>query len=291
MKPIMAVLAAIAVCVAGVVFFLMPQDRKHTVVQKAPELKLVAATEVAGAECKVSMSIDEGFRILTSNGVPRHKVGVFPNPDNPNAIAEQNHVVNLPVNPQKASFPTHVKITGYTVEGVPFKPNVEEFYLGNRALGWRYEVLSGAIAMGMDANHAIVQPGGAYHYYGPPTLLLDKMGISPQAHSPQIGWATDGFPIYAYYGFSKTDDTDSEIVKVSSGYQLKTGKRPTGQNQPGGVYDGTFTADWKYVAGSGDLDSCNGRFTVTPEFPGGTYAYFLTDSFPVIPRCLWGQVN
>jgi hypothetical protein len=40
------------------------------------------------------------------------------------------------------------------------------------------------------------------------------------------------------------------------------------------------------VAGSGDLDECNGRTGPTPEFPGGTYHYVLTDDFPFVPR-LW----
>jgi hypothetical protein len=37
------------------------------------------------------------------------------------------------------------------------------------------------------------------------------------------------------------------------------------------------------------LDECNGRFTVTPEFPNGTYAYFLTRDWPVIPRAFRGK--
>ncbi|WOD08612.1 YHYH protein [Marinomonas sp. GJ51-6] len=37
------------------------------------------------------------------------------------------------------------------------------------------------------------------------------------------------------------------------------------------------------------MDECNGQVTVTPEFPNGTYAYFLTDAFPVIPRCYKGM--
>ena len=52
----------------------------------------------------------------------------------------------------------------------------------------------------------------------------------------------------------------------------------------GGKYDGTFVADYEFVKDLGDLDECNGRSCVTPEFPGGTYAYFLTEAWPVIPR-------
>ena len=42
---------------------------------------------------------------------------------------------------------------------------------------------------------------------------------------------------------------------------------------------------YEYVSGSGDLDQCNGVKVITPEFPQGTYAYFLTQDWPIIPRC------
>ena len=91
----------------------------------------------------------------------------------------------------------------------------------------------------------------------------------------------DGFPVYAVYGYKDPKDTNSGIQKVISSFQLKKGKRA---NPPGGKYDGTFSKDYSYLEGSGDLDECNGRFTITKEFPKGTYAYFLTENWPVIPR-------
>ena len=35
---------------------------------------------------------------------------------------------------------------------------------------------------------------------------------------------------------------------------------------------GRYLEDFEWAAGVGDLDQYNGRFAVTPEFPGGTYA-------------------
>jgi hypothetical protein len=52
---------------------------------------------------------------------------------------------------------------------------------------------------------------------------------------------------------------------------------------------GHFTSDWKYVVGSGDLDECNGRYGVTPEFPKGTYHYYITDTYPFVQRCVKGN--
>jgi hypothetical protein len=75
---------------------------------------------------------------------------------------------------------------------------------------------------------------------------------------------------------------------MKSSYRLKQGTRPTTNGQPGGKYDGIFVEDFAYVAGSGDLDECSGRFGVTPEFPGGTYYYVLTSDFPFVPRAFRG---
>ncbi|HBL47569.1 MAG TPA: hypothetical protein DDZ90_29705, partial [Planctomycetaceae bacterium] len=53
-------------------------------------------------------------------------------------------------------------------------------------------------------------------------------------------------------------------------------------------YDGTFVADYEFVKDSGDLDECNGRLGVTPEYPDGIYHYYLTEAFPYIPRYFRG---
>ena len=41
---------------------------------------------------------------------------------------------------------------------------------------------------------------------------------------------------------------------------------------------GAFIEDYTYDQNSGTLDQYNGRFCVTPEFPKGTYAYFITET-------------
>ena len=92
--------------------------------------------------------------------------------------------------------------------------------------------------------------------------------------------------------FRTLKDADSEVKILKSSYRVKSGNRPGGargdRNNPGGKYDGTFIGDYEFVEGHGDLDECNGRFTITPEFPKGTYAYFLTEDWPVIPRLFRG---
>ena len=47
---------------------------------------------------------------------------------------------------------------------------------------------------------------------------------------------------------------------------------------------GTFIQDWVFTDGSGTLDENNGRFCITPEYPDGTYAYFITVDSSGDPR-------
>jgi hypothetical protein len=54
---------------------------------------------------------------------------------------------------------------------------------------------------------------------------------------------------------------------------------------------GAFTQDFEYIPGYGDLDECNGRIGVTPEFPDGIYYYMVTDEFPYFSRCLKGNIT
>lgn len=91
-------------------------------------------------------------------------------------------------------------------------------------------------------------------------------------HSPIIGWAYDGNPIYGSYGYADPNDKDSSIVRLKSGY---VASEDNILNRPTDFSLGFFVEDYKFT-NSGDLDQSNGRFCVTPEFPNGTYAYFAT---------------
>jgi hypothetical protein len=230
-------------------------------------------------------------RTIEANGIPEHKVGTFPNSGNPHRITLQEYQFTVPSRPEKASQTIEVGMSmfGVAVNGVPFEPSAAEWYLGQHNSFYQYEALSGAVSLGVDENHAHVQPTGAYHYHGLPKHLLKELRVRSGTHSPIVGWAADGFPIYAMYGYRDLEGKSKTIRKLKTSYRLKKGERPSGDNMPGGKYDGTFVSDYEYVAGLGDLDECNGRDAVTPEFPEGTYAYFLTADWPVIPRFFRGE--
>ena len=108
------------------------------------------------------------------------------------------------------------------------------------------------------------------------STLQESIGI--KSHSPILGYAYDGNPIYGPYGFSDPLDDNSGVVRMQSGYSLKTTRVDGPVDAPYAL--GTFVDDYQWTptvdTGKTRLDVNNGRFCVTPEFPNGVYAYFLT---------------
>ena len=105
-------------------------------------------------------------------------------------------------------------------------------------------------------------------------------------HSPVLGWAYDGNPIYGPYGFVNAipdlGGSFGGIRKMVSSYDLivesNTGLRPST------YVDGFFIDDYQYIDGQGDLDEYNGRFEINDDYPDGVYAYYHTlDSTPTFP--------
>jgi hypothetical protein len=270
-----------------------PPMRKHSVTESG-DWKPVPSTESLRLESHHEIKRSSKGISVQANGIPQHKVGRFPNHGNPHRIGQQAYGFVIRTNQKPAKKPVSLHNDtgrgppntpfGIAVNGVLFDPGTAEFFMGNRQADWNYQALSGAVPLGVDENNAHVQPNGAYHYHGLPTGLLRQLKLTEKKHSPLIGYAMDGFPIYALYGYADAKDQKSGIKELSSSYRLKKGNRPPQPQGPGGKYDGTFGKDYEYVNGSGNLDQCNGRFTVTKEFPKGTYAYFLTSDWPVIPR-------
>ncbi len=93
---------------------------------------------------------------------------------------------------------------------------------------------------------------------------IDK--LQDDYHSPIIGWAFDGYPIYGMYGYG---DDGQSIKAITSSYAIE-------RTQEGGDQGYNGIDDWNYYEGLGDLDECNGRFGPTPEYPEGIYHYVST---------------
>ena len=123
---------------------------------------------------EVTITVEGDVRVIRSNGIPDHATGRFPNRGNPNIIAPQRYDFRVPAEPKAAerAMPLHMQPFGVAVNGVVFDPGAAEWWNRDRSSGWQYEPLFGSGMLGVDANHAHVQPSGAYHYHGLPTALV-----------------------------------------------------------------------------------------------------------------------
>ena len=127
--------------------------------------------------------------------------------------------------------------------------------------------------------------------YGKKDLtIVNGVESDNDSHSPILGYAYDGNPIYGPFGF--VNKTGGNVVQLESGYvedaNSKTNRPPTS------VFPAEFfVEDFTFNPSDSDnvLDENNGRFCVTPEFPKGIYYYMVTDDFPYFSRCLKGDLN
>lgn len=282
--PLLKFLPASVLVLAVTVVLARPDLTRTT----KSEIKPVPADQAPPGPCEVAITIEGAQRVIVANGLPDHPTGRFPNADNPNEIRAQRYRFTMPAQPQVAAQVTPLvrRPFGIALNGVLFDPGTAEFWQGDRESGWHYDAL-GAFSLGLDANLAHVQPNGAYHYHGVPVALLRRLSQG-EPRMTLVGWAADGFPIYAVWAQREAGNATGPVAVMKSSYRLKSGARPTANGQPGGAYAGIFEEDFVYVAGSGDLDECGGRAGVTPEFPGGTYYYVLTEDYPFVPRAFRG---
>ena len=108
--------------------------------------------------------------------------------------------------------------------------------------------------------------------YGALDLSISDANVetSSQYHSPIVGWAYDGNPIYGPYGYS--NNNGGAVRALRSGYKIQIStNRPPSSIWPVGF----FVEDYQFNE-SGDLDEHNGRFCITPDYPEGRYVYFST---------------
>ena len=199
-------------------------------------------------------------------------------------------------------------------QGATFTGNVFKWTY-NLQENTEFDSAKGAIFEGLNTQY-----GGEYAHLSNPQRLRYILGdnlfvntagnIQEQedqlAHSPIIGWAYDGNPIYGPYAYSDPTDQSSSIARMRSSYSLKTNlvydevtnispariDGPLLSAEPAGK----FVEDYDYIFNGGDLDQYNGRFCKTPEFPEGKYCYFVTidasdDGVPVFPYVLGPSYN
>lgn len=253
---------------------------------------------------------------VTTNGIPAYTTGPFLD-GNPSVATDQNAIFKFPLAPaQNTGTPTAttmgnigVFINGVALfdarDGVSWKNSTNSLAggpLGGTGDGvWNRDAIVAERA-GFDCSKGHPAMGNYHHHQNPSAFDLDLQvlsticslydadglyAIDSTQHSPLIGFAYDGFPIYGAYGYKNADGTGG-IVRIKSSYSLRnittrttlyTGTTVTAGPAVSTTYPlGYFQEDYGYTAPVSEdyLDIHNGRFCVTPEYPNGTYCYFAT---------------
>jgi hypothetical protein len=253
---------------------------------------------------------------IRTKGIPGYATGPFLD-GNPSIASNQNAIFKVPLHPAANTgtpIPTTMGNIGLFIngvalfdyrDGVSWKNSTSSLAggpLGGMGDGvWNRDAVV-AERVGFDCSKGHPAMGNYHHHQNPSAFKLDLTVISTicnlydadglymidsTRHSPLVGFAYDGFPIYGAYGYKNTDGTGG-VVRMKSSYSLRSISTRTTYSDGSSVTAGPnvsttyplgyFREDYQYTASTQPdyLDSHNGRFCVTPEYPGGTYAYFCT---------------
>ena len=160
------------------------------------------------------LSHDETHLIIDSQGYPNHPTAIFPNSGNPNSIAVQNFHFRLPLKPQASDVITRLPMgsIGMALNGVVFFNPFEQG--GMNAVAGYSEVW-------LDSCCGHPQQTGVYHYHKYPVCVKSPFRDDGRQHSPVIGFAFDGIPIYGPWeapGVMAKDAKDATALDVCNGH-------------------------------------------------------------------------
>ena len=265
---------------------------------------------------QVITAISNGDPYPALAGNPMTNTGVRTFGVNPNVIKAQpynfrikNRVGENTANPDK----TELGAMGIFANGViATGPSAGDQALPGTTvyppIGFNYNAVHLGAVYGVDQAGGHPEANGSYHYHNGSFLYngwaTNKVYAANayynqtdfngdkfrhiSGHSKIIGYCFDGYPIYGPYGYTTGTDINSEVIQMKSSYTVF----PNDDHRPGDFkYDrvidvdgigevtltaGSFLQDYEFKSNYGTLDRYNGRYTKTPDFPNGTYAYFLT---------------
>lgn len=254
---------------------------------------------------------------VSTKGVPSYTTGPFLD-GNPSNASNQNAIFKFPLAPvQNTNTPTSttagnigVFINGVAMfdyrDGVSWQNSTGTLKggpLGGSGDGvWNRDAVPAEKA-GFDCAKGHPAMGNYHHHQNPSAFKLDISVtsticslynsdglyiIDSTKHSPLLGFAYDGFPVYGAYAYKNTNGTGG-IVRMKSSFSLRnitvrntyytsSATVTPGPNVSTTYPLGYFKEDYQFntPTSSDYLDIHNGRFCVTPEYPAGTYCYFAT---------------
>ena len=223
----------------------------------------------------VQATLGSEFLTLTSSGLPNFDAGEYNN-GSLGVATDQDYTFNIPLTVQETSRDVGTPpgpIAAFLNGTVLF--NAQDYTDYDGFAGVAYPIRFSSL----DQAGGHIDTSGRYHFHAYSFAdWLDDMGVTDTAstvHSPLMGFAWDGVPIYGPRGYSDANDATSAVKNVQSSYSIKS-TLDDGRPSTSEYAAGSFVEDYEYISGSGDLDDHNGRFAKTPEYPDGIYAYFMT---------------
>ena len=270
-------------------------------------------TDVALANIQ-TVQYSPNWVYVTTQGVPSFITGpFFANPNT--VITATNSIYKFPLNPiQNLGTPTNTTAGNIGVfkngvglfsygDGFSYNPATNSDAPTGGAI-WRRDAVKAEI-IGFDCSKAHPAAQGNYHHHQNPSAFnLDLIQLSticnvyssdglytinPTEHSPLLGFAYDGFPIYGAFAYTNGNDASNGVSRMKSSYQLRNITARTHYADGTDVTDGPaintnfplgwYREDYEYIAHPNDptyLDEHNGRICKTPEYPNGIYCYFTT---------------
>ena len=200
---------------------------------------------------------------ITTEGVPSYTTGPYLD-FNPSNAEAQDAVYRLPLNPSPnngtptATTPGSIGvfINGVSLydyrDGVAWNPNSNSLCGGpgnppcpggmGATMDWNRDAIPAEMG-GFDCSKGHPAMGNYHHHQNPSAFDLDLnvlstvcnlydaeglYAIDASSHSPLIGYAYDGFPIYGAYGYKNADGSGG-IARINSSYQLQNiTSRPNG---------------------------------------------------------------
>ena len=211
-------------------------------------------------------------------------------PNNPWSPQNKNYTFKITLNPMHTAAPPVIAPYGHIgiwTNGVSiYNPKDAKSYLDSSK--WFQNAFFFEHLNQETMDTCLGHPNGnfEYHTHVHPKCLYHFNDT--QHHAPLIGYAFDGFPIYGAYGFSNPNVAGT-VKRMKTSYRLRnitnrtvlpngTALQPVyyGPSISTAYPLGAYCEDFEFVNGLGDLDIHNGRNCVTPEYPNGTYAYFIS---------------
>ena len=171
----------------------------------------------------VTVGFDATSMIIHSKNLPNHPTGKFPEEGfgNPNYIQEKRNTFYIPLNPKEN--PGHIATAiDNSNHALPMGP------IGVAANGVvffnPFDAGSQDASNIMDYCCGHPSPDNTYHYHKYPICINSPWADEGNAHSPLIGWAFDGFPIYGPYVKANLLAKDAKGEEGLNDFNLHTDK-------------------------------------------------------------------